>query len=99
VEYLDLIEQALEQAALLAKEIVWAVLLWSRLNHSPESRSAERSGRSIPRTEPSAGSTLDVHKAVAHKQRLTVAMYGSASVKLLPIRPPESQEPKLADPT
>lgn len=37
-EYLDIIEQALEQAAPLPKETVPAVLLWSRLNHATESR-------------------------------------------------------------
>jgi hypothetical protein len=41
-EYLDVIEQALEQAAPLPKETVPAVLLWSRLNHATESRQAEK---------------------------------------------------------
>ena len=42
-EYLDVIEQALEQAAPLPKETVPAVLLWSRINHAVETgRSGER---------------------------------------------------------
>jgi hypothetical protein len=40
-EYLDIIEHALEQAALLPRETVPAVLLLSRLNHAVASRPTE----------------------------------------------------------
>jgi hypothetical protein len=43
-EYLDIIEQALDKAAPLPKEVVPAVLLWSRLNHAAESQQLGNGG-------------------------------------------------------